>query len=393
MHPLKPKIPTGRTALVLAAAALAFLSLAAGREKLERLKEDIRRHQTDLRKAETEVSLSLDAIHELDRRLETIDKTVVEIAAEVTETSGRMAAVQADLTAAEKELENRRGQLRRHLRMVYKLGRYPIVKLLVSADDMSDFSRRARFTMALAREDRRLARAVGRKRDEIQKDRDAIQRELDYLKELEKLKIQELDTARGRRDRKRSFLANARSRRDLLQKRLAALKKERAELEALVVSKGSRSNGGKTKTLRVQPGGRGGAAEFISRHGRLKAPTAGVIARRFGLIVDDRYDTATKNEGIDIEAPLGSEVKAVLKGKVIFADWFRGYGKLLIVDHGGGFTSLYAHLGTINAGVGDAIASGQVVGTVGDTGYIANPTLHFEIRKDGIALNPEEILK
>ena len=94
-------------------------------------------------------------------------------------------------------------------------------------------------------------------------------------------------------------------------------------------------------------------------------------------------------DGSDLAAPLGAEVKAVLKGKVVYADWFRGYGKLMIVDHGRGFTSLYAHLGEYAVRVGESVGEGQTIGYVGDTGYVAKPTLHFELRQDGAAVNPE----
>ncbi len=371
--------PEGRW-LRWAAAALAVAALAAGRAKLERIKEDIRRHEVDLKKVQAEVSLSVESIHEFDRRLEDIDKTMAELSTEMIETSGRMAAVQADLEEAELELAAREDELARHLRLVYKLGRYPAVRLLVGADEVGDFVRRVRFTMALAREDRRLARAADRKRAEIQRDRDALQRELDYLKALQQLKLKELRLARLRRERKQQILARARTQRDVLAKRLRELKKERAELESLVRSKAGRG--------RPTRGKRRGS-EVLARHGTIISPASGRLVRSFGRIKDERYGTFTQNDGIDIEASLGTGVRAVMKGKVVFADWFRGYGKLMIVDHGSGCTSIYAHLGDFTARVGERVGEGQTIGLVGDTGYVAEPTLHFEIRQDGAAIDPE----
>ncbi len=364
------------------AAALAVVALAAGGSKLEKIKEDIRRHEVDLKKVKAEVSLSVESIHEFDLRLEDIDKTMAELSTEVIETSGRMAAVQADLKESELELAAREDELARHLRVVYKLGRYPAVRLLVGADEVGDFVRRVRFTMALAREDRRLARAADRKRGEIQRDRDALQRELDYLKSLQQLKLKEMRLARLRRDRKREMLARAKSQSDVLNKRLRELKKERAELESLV-----RSKAGGRKITRVP--GKGGKSEFLARHGKIISPASGRLVRRFGRIKDERYGTFTQNDGIDFEAALGTGVRAVMKGKVVYADWFRGYGKLMIVDHGSGCTSIYAHLGDFTARVGERVGEGQKIGLVGDTGYVAASTLHFEIRQDGVAIDPE----
>jgi septal ring factor EnvC (AmiA/AmiB activator) len=209
-----------------------------------------------------------------------------------------------------------------------------------------------------------------------------LARELDYLKALQQLKLKELRLARQRRERKRGMLARAKSQRDLLGKRLKALKKEKAELESLVKSKAGRGRPAPAPGKTRRP-------ELLARHGKIIAPAQGRLVRRFGRIEDDRYGTFTQNDGIDIEAPLGAGVRAVLKGKVVFADWFRGYGKLMIVDHGSGCTSIYAHLGDFAARVGERVEEGQTVGLVGDTGYVAAPTLHFEIRQDGAAVDPE----
>jgi septal ring factor EnvC (AmiA/AmiB activator) len=353
------------------AAGAALFALGGSKTQLEKIKEDIRRHQADLRRMETEVSLSVESIHELDRRLEDIDKTMVELSSEMTETSGRMAAVQADLAEAEAELAARETELAR---------------LLVGADELGDFVRRLRFTLALAREDRRLARAARRKREEIGRDREALQREIDYLNALQDLKLEELRLARLRRERKQTILAQARGQRDVLKKRLRALKREKAELEKLVRS---RSSGG--RAVPDTPQGR--TPDLLRRHGKIRSPTPGRLVRSFGRIKDDRYGTFTQNDGLDLEAPLGAEVKAVLKGKIVYADWFRGYGKLMIVDHGRGFTSLYAHLGEYAVRVGESVGEGETIGYVGDTGYVAKPTLHFELRQDGAAVNPEPWLR
>jgi septal ring factor EnvC (AmiA/AmiB activator) len=368
------------------AAALAVFALAADRSRLEKIREDIRRHEADLRKAQAEVSLSVESIHEFDRRLEDIDKTLAELSTEVLETSGRMAEVQADLEEAEGDLAAREGELARHVRLVYRMGRYPMVRLLVGADEMGDFVRRVRFTLTLAREDRRLARAAKRKREEIRRDHDALQRELDYLRSLQQLKLKDMRLARARRERKKDILAKARSESEVLKKQLRRLKQERAELESLVKAKAGGGRKAPAERKRRDPAA-------LVRHGKIASPAPGSVVRGFGRIKDDRYDTFTQNDGIDVEAPLGTGVRAIMKGKVVFADWFRGYGKLLIVDHGGGFSSLYAHLGDFSVRVGEAITEGQTLGVVGDTGYVAAPTLHFEMRQDGIAVNPEPWLK
>lgn len=99
------------------------------------------------------------------------------------------------------------------------------------------------------------------------------------------------------------------------------------------------------------------------------------------------------NKGIDISAPSGQTVTAVKSGSVVYAGWFKGYGMLVMVDHGNGIYSLYAHLANISVGKGQTVNTGTPLGTVGDTGFTTEPCLHFELRIDGQPVNPSGWLR
>jgi len=103
--------------------------------------------------------------------------------------------------------------------------------------------------------------------------------------------------------------------------------------------------------------------------------------------------TTVKNNGIDIKAPLGTPVHAVAKGKVVYNDRFLGYGNVVLVDHGKGYYTLYAHLQDIKVNLKDIVEKDQVVGSVGDTGSLEGPKLHFELRKNGKPVDPIPFLK
>ena len=124
--------------------------------------------------------------------------------------------------------------------------------------------------------------------------------------------------------------------------------------------------------------------------GRLPMPTSGVVVRFFGLERDRRFKTVTENKGIDIEAPLGTEVKAIFPGQVIFAGWLKGYGNLIIIDHGEGYYSIYGHLLAFKTKVDKNIRQREVIGSVGDTDSLIGSALYFEIRRHGRPQNPLE---
>jgi septal ring factor EnvC (AmiA/AmiB activator) len=128
---------------------------------------------------------------------------------------------------------------------------------------------------------------------------------------------------------------------------------------------------------------------FAQRKGRLHWPAPGKIAHHYGEL---RQPGNFRWEGIMLNATQGTAVQAVHNGKVVFAEWFRGKGLLLIIDHGNGYMSLYAHNETLNKKAGDVVEAGDIIATVGDSGGLSSPQLYFELRFKGEPINPENWL-
>ena len=123
---------------------------------------------------------------------------------------------------------------------------------------------------------------------------------------------------------------------------------------------------------------------FAAMRGKLAWPTSGRLIARFG---QQRAGTV-RWEGVLISATRGTPVRAVYRGRVVYADWLAGLGLLLIIDHGGGFLSLYGHNEQLFRGVGDQVAPGDTVASVGDSGGRTQPELYFEIRQGARPLDP-----
>lgn len=124
-----------------------------------------------------------------------------------------------------------------------------------------------------------------------------------------------------------------------------------------------------------------------------KRPVNGAIVRAFGDTLDPLLRTTTRHEGIDIGAPQDTAVVAAASGRVVVRSQNGALGKHIELDHGGDIRTVYGHLRTINPGIGDCVAAGQTIGTVGSTGLVHAPALHFEVRKAGEALDPGAVLK
>jgi len=128
--------------------------------------------------------------------------------------------------------------------------------------------------------------------------------------------------------------------------------------------------------------------QFAARRGALSPPLASEIIHRFEKVIDEEFRTETFRKGVEFAAAGGESVRAVAPGAVRFAGWFRGYGKLVIVDHGDDYFTVLGHMAEIYVEVGDAVGEGDMLGTVGDTGSLAGPSLYFEIRHGAAPLDP-----
>ena len=134
-------------------------------------------------------------------------------------------------------------------------------------------------------------------------------------------------------------------------------------------------------------------SSFSSYQGRLKIPVKGKVISKFGPSRTGDYKSFTFQKGIDIRVEKGEPVKCVFKGEVIFAQWLKGYGNLLIINHGDNYYTLYAHVEEIFKQKGEIVDTGEVIAMAGDTGSIKGMCLHFEVRHHGKPINPMKWLR
>jgi murein DD-endopeptidase MepM/ murein hydrolase activator NlpD len=134
-----------------------------------------------------------------------------------------------------------------------------------------------------------------------------------------------------------------------------------------------------------------GSAEDHHSHD-FDPPATGVVSSGFGFRADPFTGESKFHKGLDIAAPLGSPIKAAAAGKVVFSGWTDGYGNLVTVDHGDGITTRYAHTAANLVNPGDEVAAGQEIALVGSTGRSTAPHLHFEVHKNGQAIDPMQVV-
>jgi septal ring factor EnvC (AmiA/AmiB activator) len=330
-------------------------------KELSRLRGQERSLLGDVERLEVEVRLRTEELREIQIGLQ-------RTAARINETSKKV----RDLT---RTLDETRPQLAAHARALYKLGELSYLRILLSVDRPADIFRGYRFVTALARRDNE--RIAGFRADLLAL---AAQKA-----ELER-KTQESLALRAQLEAARKSLDADRQRKTEL---LTAIV-EKKEIHAAYVQELEEAEA-KLGQLFDGLGEGEGAMPLGALKGSLPWPVAGTVRAPFGRHKHPKFDTYTVQNGIEIEAAADTPVEAVHEGTVAFADRFKGYGLMVIVDHGGKHHSLYAHLAEERVEVGQRVAEGDVIGTVGASG-LEGPGLYFEMRFQGRPEDPADWL-
>jgi len=285
----------------------------------------------------------------------------------------KLKALAADRERNEAALAKQRDVLAAELRSAYVGGRQEQFKLLLSQEDPATLGRMLVYYSYFGRARSAKIAEIQGIVAQLDEDAKAESEERERLTALEAESRQELsavDSARDQRSRAlKSMNAQIKTRNDSI----AKLKREAAALEKLIADL--------RRAMSDLPPTGGQAFEKV--RGRLTWPVAGKLTARFG----QSRGGGLKWNGVMIESPRGTAVKALYDGRVAYADWLPGMGLLLIVDHGG-YMSLYAHNEQLYKAVGDRVKAGEAVATVGDTGGRSRPGLYLEIRRGAKPVDP-----
>ena len=289
--------------------------------------------------------------------------------------SEQMDATERRVRELDASVAQARPQLAARARALYKMGELSYVRMLLSVEQPADMLRGYRFVSALARRDREKMAALRANLTALAATRDDLQR-----KTRETLALRaDLDRAR------RALEVDRQKKSELLTSIVEKKETHAAYLQELEEAEG------KLGQLLSGLGGADLTVPITVFKGALPWPALGRVRIAFGRHKHPRFETYTLHNGIEIEAPVDTPVKAVHDGTVAFADQFLGYGLMVIIDHGGKNHTLYAHLAETRVHTGQHVSAGDVVGTVGASG-VDGPGLYFELRSQGKPQDPQEWL-
>jgi murein DD-endopeptidase MepM/ murein hydrolase activator NlpD len=345
-------------------------ALPAKREELQRLQRQIAAKRERLwQTLRRERGLAAE-IQRLDRARDDTERALVRLEADLRRLQVRAEAAASALARAERSLAAQQDALAARLIDTHRYGRVGYLDVVLGASTFGDFVARTRLVGAVFHEDARLIREYTADRDHTEALRQDLEARQAQVRAVVAAADEERQSLARQGDAKREMLRRVVRERAAAQQAVLDLERESTELEALI-----RSLQG------TGPVGRHLTAGLVM-------PLRGSLTSRFGHRLHPLFRRQHFHAGIDIAAPHGAAVRAAAAGTVLFAGWYGGYGKLVVVDHGEGTSTLYGHLSAILVTVGTRVTRDQVIGRVGSTGYATGPHLHFEVRQNGRPVDP-----
>ena len=360
--------------------------------KAGQTKEELARVRGRIQALEKENSQDQARRGELDRQLRGAETAAARSRRELNatrrqlaEAERRLAALNQQLEATRADLDRRRTALAGQLRLAHITGGSERVRAVFSQQDPAELGRRLTWLAYLARSRSELLGSVQASLEALERDQQAVQEQRTALAALEttrRTQLAELDDAHRQRatvvaslDREvkgqTRQINRARSQAAGLERVLREI--ERAAARARRVTPVTDATSPTSPPAR--PLGKG------------RWPVVGQMLADFG---QPRAGGQMRWDGVLIAAPAGTEIRALRPGRVVYADWLPGLGLLLVLEHGGGYLSLYGHNQDLRPDVGDRVAVGDVLAHVGDTGGQARPVLYFEVRRNGRPVNPRQ---
>lgn len=351
------------------------------RQALEKLKDEIQEKKKHADEAEKKREFTLQALQDLDNRLMKSRQERLDIGRKLKKKDEEIEEINGRMAALRQRIGDRRSSILTRLRVQYMEGRFGYLKALLAADDYGDLQRRVQYLSAVSRREYDLLDAHRQdveRLQEVERQREAARQEMLTYKQNTDRKLEEIQ---GIKREKHAFLAKITHEKESYDRAVAELERSASRVDALLKDLEARRRAAAARPKK----------DFAGIHpfkGALHWPADGEVVSRFGRQKHPTFDTYVQKKGIEIKTEEGSAIRAVMPGTVAFADWLKGYGLVVIVDHGNGFFSLYAHASKLLAKVGDQVQTGQTIGETGDTGLTGENTLYFELREGAEPVDP-----
>lgn len=356
-------------------------------QKLGGLKKKIAEEKEKVKRIHQKESSVISLLNTLDRNLSKKEKELKLLNQKLRLVSKNVEKTNKEIQSLNQAIKGQVKSLEERLIALYKIEDPGLPQLLLNSESFADLANSQVFWAAILRQDRQIIDDYQERQNQLGNYREQLQNDEEDLQLLKRKAEKKQKEIRQDLLKKSQLLESVRNEKKIHLAAIRDLELASNNLQSLIDRLEKKLREQAKKEI-IRPAGRG----FGAHRGRLPFPVEGRLLSTFGRNENPKFNTFTIQKGIEIEAPLGAEVRAIYDGRILYADWFKGYGKILIIDHGEGFYTLSGHASQLLKKAGEEVKAGEVVALVGDTGSLKGPCLYFEIRRQGKPLNPLEWL-
>ncbi len=367
------------TAALLAAVIVTGAAVPSVADDLEDQLADI---QSQISAAQADQANAKEVIQAVMDRLDAIQTELDAANAELSRIRGEQARLNEQIRQNELALQRaldalhaRQAVLARRVRAIYMHGQLNYVDVIIGSKSFSDFANRLELLKRIIRADFSLILEIQEQQRQIEAKRAELEQEKAQLDALEADAVKAQEAIEAKKVEQQRALEEAQAHRAAAEQLESELQQASADVQAKIEAR-----------LREQQAG-GGYTGVVGT-GQLSWPCSGPITSPFGYRIHPIFGIEISHAGMDIGVPEGTPVHAADSGTVIEADWISGYGYTIIIDHGNGIQTLYAHNSSLIAGAGQSVSKGEVVAYSGQTGNVTGPHCHFEVRINGSPVDP-----
>ncbi len=355
------------------------------RSRLDKIRQEIRDYRNRISSEARKEEEILQNLAQLDREIDLIHELVAELKKEERQKLRTVQRINEDIDLKQEELKRLQEIYKKRIVTFYKYGRLRDLELLFASRSFNQTLVLFRYLKLIADTDRRNYKKLLEKKQAIESKKEALKKELIAKRAIINEKTAESQRLEEKIKQRNRLLAKVQQNKKIYLEKLAQYEASAKEVQRLIVLE-------EKKRIRRENQGIVEVSDFPSLKGRMIWPTQGYVIAHFGRQRHPKWKTITENIGIDIKADFGEEVRAVASGVVTAITWQRGRGNIIIINHMGGYFTVYTHLSQILVQIDERVKLGQVIGNVGDTGSLQGPILHFEIWKSNRVLDPEDWL-
>ncbi|HUP63288.1 MAG TPA: peptidoglycan DD-metalloendopeptidase family protein [Thermoanaerobaculia bacterium] len=348
---------------------------------LDRIRNDITRLRRQLENVRQQAQSAARELEEADLELGIHTRLLDLATAEEARLDREQQSLQAQVSALVPRIARQKEYLRKRLVALYRLGGLSYVRLLLTLDVGRNPIEAVSMLSYLVTHDSRAVVQFQTTQRQLSSQRTALlQRQQDLQRTRAAVEVRRREVALAVRQ-KQTLLARLRTQETGTESQLAALEEKARRLQRLV------------DALSQQQRGLAPSLDIRSVQGALAWPVEGTVVEQFGRQRNPKFSTFTSNNGLKIEAVPGTPVHAVFQGTVLFSQWFKGYGNLIILDHGNRVFSLYGNVKAPSVAVGDRVSTGQTIAGVGESEETRAGHLYFEMRRDNRPEDPQTWLR